>query len=177
MELSLRAEDSERRTRNAWTVMTPANVRIALHCDADAVLHFALMLIHPGFVASQRFLALHLTRASNPSHPAATSWTVPRAPVPPPPRAAHRSIRCWCGVHAVLSPFTSAACVCGWPAGKGGERGCERGRGGRHFEVIEITTIKEKMLKEKVPNNIGWTSAADHQTNMLASHRAACGST
>ena len=70
MELSLRAEDSERRTRNAWTVMTPANVRIALHCDADAVLHFALMLIHPGFVASQRFLALHLTRASNPSHPA-----------------------------------------------------------------------------------------------------------
>ena len=46
MELSLRAEDSERRTRNAWTVMTPANVRIALHCDNDAVLHFALMLIH-----------------------------------------------------------------------------------------------------------------------------------
>ena len=55
MELSLRAEDSERRTRNAWTVMTLANVRIALHCDTDAVLHFALMLIHPGFVASQRF--------------------------------------------------------------------------------------------------------------------------
>ena len=38
MELSLRAEDSERRTRNAWTVMTLANVRIALHCDTDAVL-------------------------------------------------------------------------------------------------------------------------------------------
>ena len=54
MELSLRAEDSERRTRNAWTVMTPANVRIALHCDADAVLHFALMLIHPGLVGGRR---------------------------------------------------------------------------------------------------------------------------
>eukprot|EP01043_Picozoa_sp_COSAG02_P029852 COSAG02_NODE_1877_length_10559_cov_8.819025_9_plen_89_part_00 len=51
---SLRAEDSEWRSRNAWTVMTPANVRIALHCDTDAVLHFALMLIDPGFVASQR---------------------------------------------------------------------------------------------------------------------------
>ena len=54
VESTLRAEDSERHTRNAWTVMTPANVRIALHCDTDAVLHFALMLIDPGFVASQR---------------------------------------------------------------------------------------------------------------------------
>ena len=55
VESTLRAEDSERHTRNAWTVMTPANVRIALHCDTDAVLHFALMLTDPGFVASQRF--------------------------------------------------------------------------------------------------------------------------
>ncbi len=30
------------------TVMTPANVRIALHCNTDAVLHFALMLIDLG---------------------------------------------------------------------------------------------------------------------------------
>ena len=43
--------------------------------------------------------------------------------------------------------------------------------------MIEITTIKEKMLKEKVPKNIGWTSAADFQTDALASHPAACGST
>ena len=43
--------------------------------------------------------------------------------------------------------------------------------------MIEITTIKEKMLKEKASTNIGWTSAADHQTDMLAVHLAVCGST
>ena len=60
---------------------------------------------------------------------------------------------------------------------KGGERGSERGRGGRHFEEIEITTMKEKMLKEKALGDIGWTSAADFQTDMLANYPAVCGST
>ena len=71
----------------------------------------------------------------------------------------------------------SAACVCGWPAGKGGERGCERGRGGRLFEVIEITTMKEQMLKEKVLSDTSWTSAADFQTDILATDPAVCDST
>ena len=71
----------------------------------------------------------------------------------------------------------SAARVCGWLAGKGGERGCERGRGGRLFEVIEIATMEVKMLKEKERSNIGWTSAADFQTDTLANYPAVCGST
>ena len=33
------------------------------------------------------------------------------------------------------------------------------------------------MLKEKEPNNIGWTSAADFQTDALAIYPAVCGST
>ena len=76
-----------------------------------------------------------------------------------------------------FSPLTSAARVCGWLAGKGGERGCERGRGGRLFEAIDIATTEVKMPKDKALTNIGWTSAADFQTDTLTSHPAVCGST
>ena len=71
----------------------------------------------------------------------------------------------------------SAARVCGWLAGKGGERGCERGRGGRLLEAIDIMMMEDKMLKEKERSNIGWTSAADFQTDMLAIYPGVCGST
>ena len=37
--------------------------------------------------------------------------------------------------------------------------------------------MKEKMLKEKVLGDIGWTSAADFQTDTLANYPAVCGST
>ena len=40
---------------NAWAVITRTDVRIAVHCDADAAFHFALLLIHPGFVPSRSF--------------------------------------------------------------------------------------------------------------------------
>ena len=43
--------------------------------------------------------------------------------------------------------------------------------------MIDIATMEVKMLKEKVPINIGWTSAADFQTDMLATDPAVCGST
>ena len=76
-----------------------------------------------------------------------------------------------------IAPPDSVACVCGWLAGKGGQSGCERGRGGRLLEVIEIMTIEVKMLKEKVLSDIGWTSAADFQMDILANYPAVCGST
>ena len=43
--------------------------------------------------------------------------------------------------------------------------------------MIEIATMEVKMLKEKELSNIGWTSAADIHTDMLASYPAACDST
>ena len=60
--------------------------------------------------------------------------------------------------------------MCGWLAGKGAGRGCERGRGGRLFEAIEIVAIEVKMPKEKALSNIGRTSAGDFQTDLLAVH-------
>ena len=71
----------------------------------------------------------------------------------------------------------SAACVCGWLAGKGGERGCERGRAGRLLEAIDIMMMEDKMLKEKELSNIGCTSRGDFQTDVLASYPAVCDST
>ena len=68
----------------------------------------------------------------------------------------------------------SAACVCGWCTGKGEERVGERGYRGRPFEVIEIATTENKMLKEKVPNNIGWTSTWATQTLLLLNRPAMC---
>ena len=59
----------------------------------------------------------------------------------------------------------------------GRDRRGARGRGGRLLEVIEIATMEDKMLKEKELSNIGWTSAADIHTDMLASYPAACDST
>ena len=38
-------------------------------------------------------------------------------------------------------------------------------------------TIEVKMLKEKVLSDIGWTSAADFQMDILANYPAVCGST
>ena len=38
-------------------------------------------------------------------------------------------------------------------------------------------TIEVKMLKEKVLSDIGWTSAADFQTDTLANYPVVCGST
>ena len=52
-----------------------------------------------------------------------------------------------------------------------------RGRGGRLLEAIDIATMEDKMLKEKVLGDIGWTSAGDFQTDLLAVHPAVCGST
>ena len=43
--------------------------------------------------------------------------------------------------------------------------------------MIDIVTIEVKMLKEKVLSDIGWTSAADFQTDTLANYPAVCGST
>ena len=60
---------------------------------------------------------------------------------------------------------------------RGRDRRGARGRGGLHFEAIEIATMEDKMLKEKELSNIGWTSAADIHTHMLASYPAACDST
>ena len=80
-------------------------------------------------------------------------------------------------LESLFVPLTSAACVCGWRTGKGGERGCERGRGGRLLEVIEIATMEDKMLREKELSDIGWTSAGDFQTDMLANDPAVCDST
>ena len=68
----------------------------------------------------------------------------------------------------------SAARVSGWLAGKGGARGCERGRGGRLLEAIDIMMMEDKMLKEKVPNNIGWTSTWATQTLLLLNRPAMC---
>ena len=44
-------------------------------------------------------------------------------------------------------------------------------------EVAEIATTGDKMLMEEVLSNIGWTSTAVFQTDVLASHPAVCDST
>tara|TARA_B100000683_G_scaffold145041_1_gene140766 strand:+ start:262 stop:393 length:132 start_codon:yes stop_codon:yes gene_type:complete len=43
--------------------------------------------------------------------------------------------------------------------------------------VIEIATMEDKMLREKELSDIGWTSAGDFQTDMLANDPAVCDST
>ena len=68
----------------------------------------------------------------------------------------------------------SAACVCGWCTGKGEERVGERGYRGRPFEVIEIATTEDKMLKEKVLDNIGWTFTWATQMRLLLNRPAMC---
>jgi len=72
----------------------------------------------------------------------------------PPPRAARRSNRLLC-VLTVCLPTRACSCVvldvrrC-----KGGDGGAERGRGGRLFEVTEISTTDDKMPMEEMLNNI-----------------------
>ena len=43
--------------------------------------------------------------------------------------------------------------------------------------MIDIMMMEDKMLKEKERSDIGWTSTADFQTELLAVHPAVCGST
>ena len=50
-------------------------------------------------------------------------------------------------------------------------------RGGRLLDAIDIATIEVKMPKEEERRNLGWTSSADFQTDILASYPAVCGST
>lgn len=71
----------------------------------------------------------------------------------------------------------SAACVCGWLAGKGEERKGERGRGGRLLELIEIKKIEDKMPKENARSNIGWISTGNFQTFMVANYPSVCDAT
>ena len=81
-------------------------------------------------------------------------WTITAASHPLPPmrsKPASRSIRLLCGSADRLALVTARCVVLAVRRSRGRDRRGARGRGGRHFEVIEITTIKEKMLKEKVP--------------------------
>jgi hypothetical protein len=50
---------------------------------------------------------------------------------------------------------------------RGGDRGGERGCGGRLFEVTEIATTDDKMPREEVLNNIAWCSTGVPQTEIL----------
>ena len=90
--------------------------------------------------------------------PSLFAASVPQGLAPPPwPRcAAGRSIQPLRGPADSLCPHTSARCVCGWRAGKGGDGRGERGRGGHLFEVTEIATTDDKMLMEEMLNNTTW---------------------
>ena len=94
----------------------------------------------------------------------------------PPPRAARRSNRLLCDL-AVCLPSRAGSCVilpvrrC-----KGGDRGGERSRGGRLFEVTEIATTDDKMLMKKALNNTGWTSADAERISLPLNRPAMCGS-
>ena len=60
------------------------------------------------------------------------------------------------------------------PQVQGAETGGERGSGGRLLEVTEIATTDEKMPREEVLNNTGWTSADAERVCMLRSRPAVC---
>ena len=60
---------------------------------------------------------------------------------------------------------------------QGGRARLRASRGGRLLDAIDIATIEVKMPKEEERSNLGWTSAADFQTDILASYLAVCGST
>ena len=57
---------------------------------------------------------------------------------------------------------------------QGAETGGERGSGGRLLEVTEIATTDDKMPREEVLNNTGWTSADAERVCMLWSRPAVC---
>ena len=88
------------------------------------------------------------------SLPSASPVTMRAAALRPPKRAARRSNRLLC-VLTVCLPTRACSCVvldvrrC-----KGGDGGAERGRGGRLFEVTEISTTDDKMPMEEMLNNI-----------------------
>ena len=82
-----------------------------------------------------------------------------------------------CGPAVCMRPAAARCVVLAVRRTRGGDRRGARGRGGRLFELIEIATSEDKMLKEKELNNIGCTYRGDFQTDLLASYPAVCDST
>ena len=77
-------------------------------------------------------------------------------------------------LECLFLPRYGSLCCFGYP--QGGDRGGERGRGGRLLEVTEIATTDDKMPREEVLNNTGWTSADVERVCALWTRPAICGS-
>ena len=111
--------------------------------------------------------------------PSLFAASVPQGLAPPPwPRcAAGRSIRPL-RVLTLCLPTRAYSCVvldvrrC-----KGGDGGAERGRGGRLFEVTEISMTDDKMLMEEMVTSIAWFSTGVMQTEALDMLQPMYGST
>ena len=83
---------------------------------------------------------------------------MPRAPVPPPPRAARRLIRLLRALTVCLCPVMSGCLVLAARRLGGGGRGGKGSCDGRLFEATEIATMDDKMLMEKTLDKTGRTS-------------------